>query len=147
MKLSKKKKSLGIGRHLARATLGIFLVFAGVAHLTFGRRAFRAQVPNWLPVAKDDAVVWSGYVEILLGLLILFRGHRSPWVPWFVAAFFVAIFPGNWAQYTNQRSAFGLNSNSARLTRLFFQPVLIWLALWSMGAIHVANSNKQPLLK
>jgi uncharacterized membrane protein len=53
---------------------------------------------------------------------------------WIVAAFFVAVFPGNISQYVNHRSAFGLNTDSARFMRLFFQPVLVAWALWSTGA-------------
>jgi hypothetical protein len=42
-----------------------------------------------------------------------------------VALFFVAVFPGNIAQYTEHRAAFGLNTDTARLVRLFFQPLQI----------------------
>lgn len=51
-----------------------------------------------------------------------------------LAAFFVAVFPGNIAQFVNHRDAFGLNSDRARFVRLLFQPVLIAWALWSTGA-------------
>ena len=50
------------------------------------------------------------------------------------AAFFVAIFPGNISQYVTGTDAFGLDSDRARLVRLFFQPVLVAWALWSTGA-------------
>jgi uncharacterized membrane protein len=55
-------------------------------------------------------------------------------VGWIVAAFFIAIFPGNVSQYVNGIDAFGLDSDQARLTRLFFQPLLVAWALWSTGA-------------
>jgi uncharacterized membrane protein len=55
-------------------------------------------------------------------------------VGWIVAAFFVAIFWGNISQYLNGVDAFGLNSDRARLVRLFFQPVLVAWALFSTGA-------------
>ena len=48
-----------------------------------------------------------------------------------LAAFFVAVFPGNLAQAAGKRSAFGLDSDGARIGRLFFQPVLVAWALWS----------------
>ncbi|WP_239016355.1 DoxX family protein [Sphingobacterium corticibacter] len=142
MMKGKNKQKLGIGRNLGRIALGVFFVYAGIAHLTFGRRAFRAQVPNWMPATKDQTVLWSGYVEILLGLLVLFRGHRDPKIGWMIGAFLLAVFPGNWAQYKNQRNAFGLNTDTARFIRLFFQPPLIWLALWSMGAIHTSSQKR-----
>lgn len=53
---------------------------------------------------------------------------------WVVGAFFVAVFPGNIAQYQTGTDAFGLNTDSARLTGLLFQPVLVAWALWSTGA-------------
>ncbi len=55
-------------------------------------------------------------------------------VGWVVAAFFVVIFPGNIAQWVEGTDAFGLDTDGARLARLFFQPVLVAWALWSTGA-------------
>ncbi len=57
-------------------------------------------------------------------------------VGWITAAFFVAVFPGNIAQYLEGVDAFGLDTDRARLIRLFFQPVLVLWALWSTGAWH-----------
>jgi uncharacterized membrane protein len=51
-----------------------------------------------------------------------------------LAAFFVAVFPGNIAQYVNKRDGFGLNSDTKRFVRLLFQPVLVAWALWSTAA-------------
>jgi uncharacterized membrane protein len=48
--------------------------------------------------------------------------------------FFIAIFPGNISQWITGTDAFGLNSDTARLIRLFFQPVLVVWAVWSTGA-------------
>lgn len=121
--------------------LGAGLLYAGIGHFTFARSEFQAQVPEWVPMDKDLVVLLSGVAEIALGTLILVWGHRRQWIPWLVAAFFVAVFPGNIAQYINQTDGFGLNSDTARLVRLFFQPVLILWALWSMG-ISPAKPNK-----
>ncbi|WDF67213.1 hypothetical protein PQ465_12950 [Sphingobacterium oryzagri] len=141
-----KHQEIGIVRHAGRVVLGLFLLFAGIGHLTFGRREFQAQVPNWLKMDKDLVVLLSGYVEIALALLILFYGHRNKKIPWLLALFFVAIFPGNWSQYVNQRDGFGLNTDAARLLRLFFQPVLILWALWSMGAIGPKRKPRETVL-
>lgn len=127
-------KKLSRLQHAARILLGTFLFFAGVAHLTFARIDFQAQVPNWVPLNTDLVVLLSGIAEILLGLLTIIIGHKKQGFPWLIALFFIAIFPGNWSQYINQRDAFGLDTDSARLARLFFQPILIFWALWSMGA-------------
>lgn len=54
----------------ARIALGLFMVLAGIGHLTFQRREFQAQVPNWVPLDKDATVLLSGATEIALGLAI-----------------------------------------------------------------------------
>jgi uncharacterized membrane protein len=117
---------------IARNVLGCALVFAGVSHLTFARRQFRAQVPDWVPLEKDATVALSGFAEIALGSAVVLAApaHRKT-VGQIAAAFFVAVFPGNVSQYVNRRSAFGLNTDSKRFTRLFFQPVLVYWALKS----------------
>lgn len=116
---------------LLRWPLGLFLFFAGVAHLTWSRTEFLAQVPRWLPLDADFVVIASGVVEILLGLSLLFLKKHQRTVGIVVALFFIAIFPGNVNQYVHGIDAFGLDTDRARLIRLFFQPVLIAWALWS----------------
>ncbi len=120
-------------RTVARWVLAGFLVFAGTAHFWL-REEFRAQVPPWIPLDVDLVVLASGVVEIVLGLaLVLLPRHRRL-VGWLVAALFVAVFPGNVAQYVEGRDAFGLDTDAARLTRLFFQPLLVLWALWCTDA-------------
>lgn len=125
---------MSLPRTLARWLLGAALVFTGTAHLTFARDAFVAQVPAWLPLPVDVTVVASGVVEIALGLALLVLGRRRVAVGWIVAAFFVAIFPGNIEQFVRGTDAFGLDTDLARGIRLLFQPVLVIWALWSTGA-------------
>jgi uncharacterized membrane protein len=116
----------------ARILLGTNLILAGISHLTFARKAFKAQVPDWVPLKKDDTVVYSGFAEIALGSALVFtpQKHRQT-VGKIAAAFFTAVFPGNVSQYTQKRSAFGLDTDNKRLARLFFQPVLVYWALKS----------------
>lgn len=116
-----------------RIILGLFMIFAGVGHLTLNRAEFQAQVPNWVPLDKDLVVLLSGIVEISLGLAMLFWKDQMPKVGIALAIFYILIFPGNIAQYLNNTDAFGLNSDKVRLIRLFFQPILILGALWSTG--------------
>lgn len=122
-------------RTAARKLLGGTLIFTGVSHLTFARRQFRAQVPDWVPLTKDRTVVLSGLAEIALGSTVVLAGpaHRKA-VGRLAAVFFVAVFPGNVSQYVNRRNAFGLNTDAKRLARLFLQPVLVFQALRSGGA-------------
>ena len=114
--------------------LGLMLLSAGVSHLTYARQSFQAQVPPWVPMNPDLVVLLSGCVEILLGLSLVALYRHKAYVGMVVALFFIAIFPGNIAQYTEHRVAFGLATDTARLVRLFFQPVLVAWALWSTGA-------------
>ncbi|MEW1935823.1 DoxX family membrane protein [Dietzia maris] len=131
-----RRRSAGeVARHLGRWALGAALLGAGTGHLTTMRDEFQAQVPTWVPLDPDFVVVASGVVELGLGAaLILAPARYRPAVGGVTAAFFVAIFPGNISQYVTGTDAFGLDSDRARLVRLFFQPVLVAWALWSTGA-------------
>ncbi|WP_314428189.1 DoxX family membrane protein [uncultured Microbacterium sp.] len=120
-----------VARTVGRLALGSFLVFAGVSHLTFARDEFRAQVPDWVPLDPDVTVLASGVVEVGLGTALLVARKRRGLVGIITALFFVAVFPGNIAQWTEHRDAFGLDTDMKRFVRLFFQPVLIALAIWS----------------
>ena len=120
---------------LLQTLLGAFLLSAGTSHLGSNRIAFLAQVPTWLPVEADFVVVASGLVEITLGALLIstaliFKKYRSV-VGVLAGVFFILIFPGNINQYINQIDAFGLDTDTKRLIRLFFQPPLVIWALWS----------------
>ena len=119
---------------IPQVVLGVALAYAGIGHLTTNRTEFQAQVPTILKSIADFVVLASGVVEIVLGLSLIFLWRYRVTVGWVVAAFFVAIFPGNISQYVNQVDAFGLDSDRARFIRLFFQPLLVVWALWSTGA-------------
>jgi uncharacterized membrane protein len=121
-------------RTVGRLALGAFLLFAGISHLTWSREEFLAQVPPWVPLDGDTVVVVSGIVEVSLGGALLLLPGRRVAVGWVVAAFFVAIFPGNISQYVTRTDGFGLDTDAARATRLAFQPLLVLWALWSTGA-------------
>ncbi|MDN4012638.1 MAG: hypothetical protein GXO46_02215 [Chlorobi bacterium] len=119
-------------KNISRIALGAFLITAGIGHLTFARKEFQAQVPEWVPLDKDDTVVYSGIAEIALGTAMIatpkkYRKNMGR----IVAGFFAAVFPGNIAQYKNRRDSFGLNTDNQRLGRLFMQAPLIAWALKS----------------
>ena len=129
-------------RKAAQVFLGGALAYAGITHLTTNRIEFQAQVPTWVPFSADFVVLASGVVEISLGLALASLQYRRQ-VGWITAAFFIAIFPGNISQYVNGIDAFGLDTDQARLTRLFFQPLLVLWALWATG-VFVRNRVKNP---
>lgn len=118
-------------RSFVRVLLGLALVFAGTSHLTFARQEFRAQVPEFVPIDEDITVLASGVAEIGLGSALVLASRRRRLVGTVVALFFVAVFPGNIAQWLNRRDGFGLDSDEKRIARLFGQPLLVAAALWS----------------
>lgn len=130
-------------RTAARWALGGALLLAGTGHLTFQRKEFRAQVPDWFPVDDDVVVVASGVVEVTLGAALLAVRRRRAAVGLVVAGFFVAIFPGNIAQWREGTDAFGLDSDTKRIVRLLFQPVLVIWALWSTGASRLLGRSSE----
>ncbi len=112
--------------------LAALLATAGVGHFV-AREAFTAQVPPWMP-APGLVIAVSGVIELCLAVaLVALPRHRAA-VGWVVAAFFVAVFPGNISQFLTGTSAFGLDTDAARAARLVFQPLLVVWALWSTDA-------------
>ncbi len=130
---------------LAQLGLGAFLLSAGISHLESNRTEFLAQVPTWLPLDPDFVVIASGLVEITLGVLLIttaliLKKYRGV-IGLVTALFFVLIFPGNINQYINQIDAFGLDTDTKRLIRLFFQPPLVIWALWSTNVIRLTKKS------
>jgi len=131
-----------IARNAGQILLGAALIYAGITHLTTSRIEFQAQVPTWVPLSADFVVLASGVVEICLGVALTSLQYRR-YVGWITAAFFIAIFPGNISQYVNGIDAFGLDTDQARLIRLFFQPLLVLWALWATGIFPRRDKKRQ----
>ena len=120
-------------RAAGQVALGTGLAFAGIGHLTFAREEFRAQVPAWVPLDTDLVVLASGVVEIGFGggLLATWIQPRRALVGATAAAFFVAVFPGNIAQFTGHRTRSVWTPTPSGSSGLLFQPVLV---AWAVGA-------------
>jgi uncharacterized membrane protein len=127
------RSSSSVLRGLGQGALGAVLLTAGTGHLTTGRKEFQAQVPSWFPVDPDRVVVASGIVELALGaaLLSTWRQPARRRLGTLVAGFFVGVFPGNLAQYTEHRDGFGLDTDRKRALRLLGQPALV---AWALAA-------------
>lgn len=133
-------------RAIAWGALGLFLIVAGVGHLT-APDEFLAQVPLWLPDGLPDPptiVLLSGLVELVLGASVLVLRRHRVLVGWIVAGYLVVIFPGNVSQAVTGTAAFGLDSPTARWARLAFQPLLVAWALWASGAWHACRRFRKP---
>ena len=125
-------------QNIFRVLLGLIMLYIGIAHLSFRRIEFQAQVPTWLTTDKDlmDLVVLiSGYVEIALGILMILGGKLKVKTGLVLGIFYILIFPGNINQYINEIDSLRLDSENKRLIRLFFQPLLVLWAFWSTGAL------------
>jgi uncharacterized membrane protein len=135
----------GIGlRSVLRWLLGGALIAAGIGHLTTQRSEFQAQVPGWFPIDEDVVVIASGILEIALGAALIGLPRHRVVVGTIVAGFFVVIFPGNVAQWTEGVDAFGLDTDAKRFGRLFFQPVLVIWALGATGAWQAFRAGTWP---
>lgn len=115
-------------KEISRIVLGAFLITTGISHLTIARKAFKAQVPESIPLKKDDTVVYSGIAEIVLGAATIIAPKKYGSIMGkTVAAFFVAVLPGNISQYKHRKDSFGLDTDQRRFARLFMQiPLVIW---------------------
>lgn len=131
-------------RTALRWLLGGTLIFAGISHLTTQRTAFQAQVPAWVPLDENFVVIASGIVEIALGAALILLSRHRVIVGTIAAVFFVAVFPGNIAQWTEGVDAFGLDTDAKRFVRLLFQPVLVFWALYATGAWKAVRAGTWP---
>ncbi|MDC0378063.1 hypothetical protein OAM76_02515 [Flavobacteriaceae bacterium] len=133
-------------QNIFRILLGLIMLYIGIAHLSFRRIEFQAQVPTWLTTDKDlmDLVVLiSGYVEIALGILMILGGKLKVKTGIALGIFYILIFPGNINQYIYEIDSLRLDSDNKRLIRLFFQPLLVLWAFWSTGALkHLKSKSK-----
>ena len=133
-------------QNIFRILLGLIMLYIGIAHLSFRRIEFLAQVPTWLTTNEgmmDLVVLISGYIEIAFGILMIVGGKLKVKTGIALGIFYILIFPGNINQYVNEIDSLRLDSENKRLIRLFFQPLLVLWALWSSGALkHLKRKSK-----
>ena len=128
-----------------RILLGLVMTYIGIGHLTFLQIDFQAQVPTWITTQNDLIdliIITSGIIEIILGLLMVIGGKLKVKTGVLLAIFYILIFPGNINQYVNEIDAFNLNSDTSRFVRLLFQPILVFLALFSSGGLWLLKDRK-----
>ena len=131
-------------QNVFRVILGIAMLFIGIGHFTFSRIQFQAQVPTWLTSEEniiDFVILASGIVEIILGALMIWGGKPKVKTGIALAIFYILIFPGNINQYVYGIDAFNLNTDTKRLVRLFFQPLLLLWAVWSTGGLRLKKNT------
>jgi uncharacterized membrane protein len=116
-------------RSAARVGLAAAMAFAGVAHMAMPT-PFLQHLPPWTPAA--EAVIFvTGVIEIALGAALLLR---HPWrrrAGLALAAYLVAVFPGNLYVAMADVDVDGQPGGWYPWARLPLQALFIAWALWS----------------
>jgi uncharacterized membrane protein len=118
-----------MGRRIVRAILALFYFAAGVMHLR-SPSGFLQITPAWVPF-PDAIIALTGICEIAgaVGLMIP-RFRQAAGIG--LAAYAVCVFPANINHAINDIAIGGTDlSWWYHGPRLLFQPVFVWLALWS----------------
>ncbi len=85
-------------QNIFRILLGLIMLYIGIAHLSFRRIEFQAQVPTWLTTddgLMDLVVLISGYIEIAFGILMVVGDKLKVKTGIALGIFYILIFPGN----------------------------------------------------
>ena len=119
-------------RERSRIALALGMAVAGVSHLA-NPLPFVQHLPTWVP-ERYLIVFVSGLIEIAFGAALLAPARVRPLVGAGLAAYFVAVFPGNLYVALAGVDVVGQPGGIYPWLRLPLQAVFIWLALWSTGA-------------
>lgn len=115
-----------------RIALAAGMAVAGVMHFA-QPLPFIQHLPPWVP-ERELVVFASGIVEIALGAALLGPARFRPLVGLALAAYLVAVFPGNLYVAVAGVDVVGQPGGVFSWIRLPLQAVFIGLALWSTGA-------------
>ena len=108
--------------------MAIAYVFVGIQHF-IKAESFLAIMPDYLPYHME-AVYFSGFCEILFGILLLIPKYR-PYAAWGLILLLLAVFPANIHLALNTDAQNALNiSQTVAIVRLPFQALFIGLAYW-----------------
>jgi uncharacterized membrane protein len=111
-----------------RFALAVAMCVAGLMHLV-DPTPFLQHLPAWVP-ARGPLVLATGNIEIALGVAILVPAWRRT-AGILLAAYLVAVFPANVYVAVAGIDVQGQPDGIDPYLRLLFQPVFVWLALWS----------------
>jgi uncharacterized membrane protein len=119
-------------RSILRWLLAAFYFAAGVIHIA-SPAPFLKIMPPWVPV-PDMVVFWTGVAELLgaVGLAQGFSLALRRAAARGLALYAVCVFPANIHHFAldmaRAEHGFGL---AYHVPRMFAQPLLVWLALWT----------------
>ncbi len=114
--------------------MSLLYVTVGVKHFT-NTDFFVAIVPpiiNW----KKEAVLISGFIEVVLGVLLVFNQTKKL-AAWGIILLLIAVFPANIYLYISEfaRETLSISKDQA-LLRIPFQIPLMIIAYWHSKEIH-----------
>ena len=131
-------------RTVLRWVLAVFYFAAGVIHLA-NPAPFLTIMPGWVP-APEAVVWWTGVAEILgaVGLAQPFSERLRQWAAWGLAAYALCVFPANINHFAIDmaRSDGGGLGLAYHVPRMFAQPTIIWLALWTGGCLPLRRRRR-----
>lgn len=114
--------------------MSLLYVTVGVKHFT-NTDFFVAIVPpiiNW----NEEAVLISGFFEVILGVLLLFNPTRKL-AAWGIILLLISVFPANIYLYVSETAREILSvSKGQALFRIPFQIPLIIIAYWHSTETH-----------
>ena len=114
--------------------ISLLYVIVGIKHFT-NTGFFVTIVPpiiNW----KEEVVLVSGLIEVILGILLLFNQTRKL-AAWGIILLLIAVFPANIYLYLSEIARETLSiSKSQALYRMPFQITLIIISYWHSKETH-----------
>ena len=132
-------------RSAARLLLAAFYALAGYFHLV-RPEPFLTIMPSWVP-APGAVVLWTGVAE-LLGAIALVQPvssqlRKAGGIG--LALYAICVFPANIHHFALDMArpdgGLGLGYH---VPRMFAQPLLVWLALWTGGVTDWPHRRRQP---
>lgn len=130
-------------RTIMRCVLGTFYFIAGIIHLA-NPRPFLSIMPGWVPM-PEAVVALTGVAELAgtLGLMQWFSPGLRRAAAIGLALYAICVFPANINHFILDMAkpdhGLGLGYHAPRM---FAQPVLVWMALWSGSVIDWPFSRK-----
>ena len=114
--------------------MSLLYVIVGIKHFT-NTDFFVNIVPSIINY-KEEVVLVSGLIEMILGILLLFNQTRK-FAAWGIILLLIAVFPANIYLYLSEtaRDTLSISKNQA-LYRLPFQIPLMIISYWHSKEIH-----------
>jgi uncharacterized membrane protein len=129
-------------RQAARAGMALAMVVAGVTHW-LNPTPFIQHLPPWLPL-REELVLATGIAEVALGVALLLRQPRRRYAGFALAAYLVAVFPGNLYVALADVDVDGQPGGAYPWLRLPLQLLFIGWALWSTQPAPTSVTEPPP---